>query len=451
MVLRSVLLSFLLATGTLVLGVAPPANATTTAAASTVIVTSAADSGADTFRDAVADANNDPAIDTIEFADAYEVTLLSEVEFAGPQELTIEGAGSTLSGSGVDPDTDTWDSGLFVATGGGSLSIDRLAFADSFNNGLAVFVPEGVDPVTISLRKVSVDGTQFHGILVDAQSSTGYNTDDVPHEACTDPYAVDAGVEVTLDIDKIGVTGAGRIEGFDTSLDTGCPQDFDGLRVDQGGEFGIGGTIRKSVFVDNLADGTELDETGKGFVDIDVKKSVFSDNGETVSLDCIGYEEYENCEDGQVTDLDDGFDIDETGPGGLIADVSRTVVRGNFDEGLDFDEAGRGTLDSTITRVRARDNNDEAFKASEEGAGDNLAALSRCAFRDGGDDGAQIEEADSGTVTINVSRCTISGNAKAGIAAEEADDGPDGTIRVRRSDLSDNSNGPLDLTNVDEV
>src|SRR6056297_2795536 len=86
---------------------------------SSVRVTSGADSGPGSFRAAIDAANLDPAIDTVRFHSGLHVDLLDEVVFTGEQDLTISGRNSTISGASVAPDTDTWDSGLFVATGGG--------------------------------------------------------------------------------------------------------------------------------------------------------------------------------------------------------------------------------------------------------------------------------------------------------------------------------------------
>ena len=162
--------------------------------ADSIVVDNSNDSGYGSFRAAVEAANSDPNIDRIHFSDSFTIDLESEVVFSGAQDLVIEGGGSTLSGETVADDIDTWDSGLLVATGGADLTIEDLAFVHSFNNGLAVFLPEGSDDVSIELDNVFVSESQFFGVLVDGQATTGFNTDDILHYACTDPHPVDAGM-----------------------------------------------------------------------------------------------------------------------------------------------------------------------------------------------------------------------------------------------------------------
>lgn len=419
------------------------------AAAGTATITSGADNGPGSLRAAVAAANADPSITTISFAPDLTVELASEVRFTGSQDLRIDGRNSTVSGATAAPDTDTWDSGLLVATGGGDLSISQLIFADSFNNGLAVFVPTGGDDVAITLDRVTVRDAQFHGVLIDAQASSGYNTDDVIHPECTDPYAVDAGVSIDIVVTKTSITGAGVLDGFDTSLATGCPQDFDGLRVDQGGAGDITGTIVKSTFDGNLADGAELDEKGAGSVIVDVAKSTFDHNGDTVEIECTAG--IDGCVEGDlIADLDDGFDIDEEGPGDLIASMSKTTANGNFDEGLDFDEAGDGDIEVEVIGVTAIGNNDEAFKASEEDAGDVEVEIDKSMFVDGGDDGTQIEEEGDGDIEVEIAKSTVTGNGKFGVKVEQSDAG-EGELEIDKSDLRGNDDGAVETEGVDDI
>jgi hypothetical protein len=459
---------------------AQPAQASSSS--SSLRVTSDADSGPGSFRAAVEAANLDQAIDTISFEQGLHVELLDEVVFTGQQDLTIAGRNSTISGAAAAPDTDTWDSGLFVATGGGDLEIGRLTFEDSFNNGIAVFLPAGSGDVEIDLTRVIVRGAQFHGVLIDGQSTTGYNTDDVVHFACSDPYPVDSGSSIRLDVVRTEITGAGQLAGgYDISLLTGCPQDFDGLRVDQGAEGDITGSIVRSSFDENLADGVELDEKGDGGVDVVVARTSFVSNGATVEIECtaeyLASPEYlaaadpEACDAGDfLADLDDGFDIDEEDAGDLVADVSRVSADANSDEGLDFDEAGEGDIVVTVRRVDAIGNTDEAFKASEEDGGDVIVNIARSTFdtvdndgvqveeegagsvdvvivrttvtgRDG--DGVRIDEADAGDLRVDVARSSFVGSPDAGLRFEQADDGS-GSVTIRRSDLSGNGGGALD-------
>ena len=118
---------------------------------------------------------------------------------------------------------------------------------------------------------------------------------------------------------------------FDDSLATGCPVDFDGIRVDDGGNGGIRATITRTDAVGNRADGIELDERDNGGVDALVVDSHIDDNGDT-----------------GTDDTDDGFDIDEFGNGDIDAHFERVTVNGNFDEGLDVSEADTGNASLAV-------------------------------------------------------------------------------------------------------
>ncbi len=423
------------------------------------------------LRAAVAQANTDPSITKIVFAPHAVIKLSEEVRFTGSQDLTLVGRGATLSGAAVDPDTDTWDSGLFVSESGGDLTVSRLNFSDSFNNGLAVFLPEGSGTVNIVLKRVVVTRAQFHGVLIDGQATTGYNTDDFIHPACEDPYPTDSGTSIDITVVRSAILGSGQVDGYDVTQATGCPQDFDGLRVDQGGEGNLEAKIRRSAFDENLADGVELDEKGAGSVEATVRRSTFNNNGDTVAIECTVAEFCEGDLGEMIEDLDDGFDIDEEDAGDLIVNVAHTAVNDNRDEGMDMDEAGPGSLAATVRQTEASRNGDEGYKASEADEGNNYATIARSTFKDAGNDQIEVEsedgdgtgtvsvklfkvtstgadgsgvkavEDDGGSVFVEVKRSTLTGNGEWGVEAE----GGSGAVEVNKSDLSGNSDGEVEL------
>lgn len=429
------------------------ATAVPATAAHVVTVTSPDDAGTGSFRDAVEIANGDPDVTVIEFAEGLTVELDDDLVFTGVQDITILGNGSTVSGATGDVHDDTWDGGLFVATGGGDLTVRSLMLADSFDNGLAVFLPEGDASFTLTLDKVTVDGAQFHGVLVDGQATGSYNTADAIQPGCDDPYAIDTDTEITLDIKRTTVTDAGVLAGdFDASLATGCPQDFDGLRVDQGGEGSITGTVDRSSFDENLADGIELDEIGDGDVVTLVTRSTFVDNGLTEAVECsaayydVDVDDRGDC-DGVgtfVEDLDDGFDIDEAGDGDIDLTAVRLTVDGNRDEGLDLDEAGGGDILLRVDRLEAHGNNDEAVKASEEDGGSIHASLIRAEITEGDGDAVELEEEGSGDNNVTVDRVEIIGNGGEGLKVEEADDGVV-KVNLTRAEITDNDGNGIEV------
>jgi len=429
--------------------------------ADTVSVTTNNDSGAGSFRQAILDANGNSAIDTVNFDSSFYIELLSEVLYNGTQDLTIQGNGSTLSGGSVAVDTDTWDSGLFVAMNGADLWIEDLGFQKSFNNGLAVFLPEdSADPVEIVLINVDVSQSQFFGVLIDGQATTGFNTDDIIHHECEDPWPYDFGADVVVGVADSEIVQNGRLDGgFDVSLATGCPQDFDGLRVDQGGANNLEAWFLESHFDHNLADGVELDEKGAGYVWAEVEGSTFNHNGDTVEVLCTAEaraaqdanNDDDKCTVGDwVQDLDDGFDIDEEDEGNMTAYVYDSYVNGNHDEGLDFDEAGFGNIEVGVYDVTAVGNEDEALKASEEDDGNVVADIMYSKFKHGGDDGTQIEEEGDGDVEVTVTDSKITDNAKYGVKVEQADGGS-GTLLIENTDLRRNDDGEYDVDGIGTV
>jgi hypothetical protein len=68
-------------------------------------------------------------------------------------------------------------------------------------------------------------------------------------------------------------------------------------------------------------------------------------------------------------DVDDGFDIDEAGPGSMFVTVTGSVMDGNLDEGFDFDEEDAGDITATYIDTTASGNTDDGYKHSEEGEG----------------------------------------------------------------------------------
>lgn len=429
-------------------------------AGKTANVTNGNDDGPGSFRAAVEAANTDDSIDKIRFAPGLVVDLETDVVYTGDQDLEISGRGATVSGATGDPAADensTWGGGLFVSESTGDLEITNISFVDSFNNGVAVFLPESDGTVKVKLTNVKISGSQFHGLLVDGQSTTGYNTDDVVHENCVEPYPLDAGVTIAIEIKNSTVVGNGALDpSFDTSIATGCPQDFDGVRVDQGGDGDIEADIKSSHFDRNLADGMELDETGDGSVYADVKNSTFDGNGETMPP----------SDRPDLTDFDDGLDIDEAGNGDIVAMVKNTSLSGNFDEGLDLDEAGEGDVEVDVKNSVADGNTDEGLKADEEDGGDLMVKIKNTSssggldddgvslgetgdgdleadiknshFDDNNGDGLNIGSEDDGVLEVEVKNSTATGNDGRGIDAEHDGDDTGSTLDVKNSDLSGN-------------
>jgi len=424
------------------------AMATTMAASvgfaqSTVRVTSEADDGPGSFRAAVEAANADSTVRRIVFKRDLEIEVDSDVTYTGAQSLTLVGRGSSVTASDAAVPAPTWDGGLFASTGGADLRIQKLGFYDSPNNGIGVFVPADAEgSIKLILSNVTVDGARFHGVFFDGQTTTGFNTDDVLHPDCVDPYPADPAASMEIAVWGSTITNNGTLAGgFDTGtpfeLDgetvlTGCPADFDGIRVDDGGDGGIHGSVVFSTVDGNLADGIEFDDTGAGGVSLFAAGTQIHGNGET-----------------GTDDLDDGLDIDEADEGSLEAVLVGLSLRDNRDEGLDLDEAGEGDVLVIVRNTDSSANEDEGFKIDEEDAGNLFVQVSRSTFDDSlSQDGVDLTEEGDGNFFGVFLQTGVQGNDGDAIDADQEDAG-EGALIVIGSDLTGNANVPsLDLGGI---
>lgn len=412
-------------------------------AAGTVRVTTGADDGPGSFRAAVEAANANGAIRRIVFTRGLDVVVDSDVTYTGSQSLALVGRGSSVTASESALPAPAWDGGLFASTGGGNLRIQSLGFYDSPNNGIGVFVPADAEgTIRLVLENVTVDGARFHGVFFDGQTTTGFNTDDVIHPDCVDPYPVDPAASMDISVWGSTITNNGTLAGgFDTGtpfeLDgetvlTGCPADFDGIRVDDGGDGGISGSVVFSTVDGNLADGIEFDDTGAGGVSLFAAATQIHGNGET-----------------GTDDLDDGLDIDEADEGDLQAVLIGLSIRDNRDEGLDLDEAGDGDVVVIVRGTDSSANEDEGFKIDEEDAGNLFVQVSRSSFDDSlSQDGVDLTEAGDGSFFGVFLQTLVQGNDGDAIDADQ-DDAGEGALIVIGSDLTGNANVPsLDLGGI---
>ena len=418
------------------------------ALADTIYVTDDGDAGPDTFRAAVMAANGDPAIDTILFASPLSVTLESEVHYTGSQDLAIAGSGSTLTGD--CPLASTWGGGLFASYSAAAISLSDLSFVESCNNGVGVFIPEDASgEVAITLDNVNIIDSRFHGLYADNQDSTGvYNTDDVPHPDCEDPHPYDSKAGIVLYVTDSSINGNGTVgfvspapnwiqpEPIDCEADelelTGCPYDFDGIRLDDGGLGGIAAYVWDSNAIGNLADGVEYDELDQGDVLSWAWSLVVAENGETTANPIF------DCDGDNVEDLDDGFDIDEEDNGELYAYFEDILVVDNRDEGLDLDEAGNGSATVMVDGAIANGNEDQGIKIDESDNGSLYATLIDVVANDSlSQHGTEFTEEDNGSLDVVISDSEISGNDDGAVAGEQTGKGY-GLLTVIDSDLTGN-------------
>ena len=358
------------------------------------------------------------------------IAINQPLVYAGTAPLSINGGGLVISGAGLLGEP------MLHVSHGADLSLSDIAFVGaggySIENqgggkGIYVEVPmdrEGI--VSVRLTDVSVSDTGNHGVHIsdcslgdDCGAGQGGGGDGSP-------------ASFHVQLTRVTIDGAGYGK-----------QDADGLRVDDRGEGDIFLTATNSTFTRVGGDGIELDEGNEGSVFINVRNSDFIGNGAYCSdefvEDPIGLDPA--CDDDGDPDVDDAFDIDEAGPGGISGTIANLTIVDNYDEGLDFDTEGEGddsTVDLDIMDVYASGNADEAIKVSEEGVASvrvNLRAIDI-------EGDVEVEEEDEGDLAVTLNGSAIGDDLKL------SEQGPGtGTVKLRGTTVVDD----LDFNNIEEI
>ncbi|MEX3016687.1 hypothetical protein [Gymnodinialimonas hymeniacidonis] len=436
------------------------------AIAETFIVTNPGDSGEGSLRQALADAAaTADGVDFIHITTEDDITLAAPLIYDGVDALEIIGHGHTLQATGdfaVLTTTRTTNLTLhrlhLAGTGGYSIEAQGEAGAP----GLLIDVPEdAASLVQVFLHGVEVSGTAGHGIHV---SDCTLAEDCGGGEGGTGEGS-DASIALYLTHVTVRDSGNGRF-------------DADGIRVD---ERGPGDILFEAIDleVDSVgADGVELDEGQDGQVVVSVVRGTFSDNGaycdpalltpflpdipeaefsegttqaDTIPAPITGTpddgcfeREVDLYDDGSVEafefsiDVDDGFDIDEAGPGRITASFITSEMTGNYDEGFDFDEAGAGDVEATFLYTLAADNVDDGIKISEAGPGDVVGVVTGSEAIGNTGVGIVFEEEDDGDLQLVILRSSTVGNdgGELGIEAVQDGDGA-GFVSVIDTEVAD--------------
>jgi hypothetical protein len=370
--------------------------------AATAIVSNNHDSGPGSLRAAVAAANDDSSITTIQFQNGVgTIVAESTITYSGPQSLTIIAQGAILDGASEPFD-------LLIDGGGGNLTLQHLVVQNSGANGIVVAVPsDAVGEVTVALFDVGILDNALFGLHIDDLAGSA------------------AGVGLTVDACSILRNGQAET-------------DKDGIRIDERGEGGIWASVNNSEVEHNGGDGIELDEGGPGDAALAATHSSFSLNG------------FQDPDD-----FDDGIDIDEADEGDVLWSMVDVVVNGNADQGCDIDEdkdtpEGAGNLIVQLVQVDASGNTKEGIKCDEEGPG-NLDLQLNLGLVDGSakQEGIDVSEADAGNLSVRVVNSVITNNKKAGLAMEQADDGT-GSLRLQHVTFSGNDT-PYDTDGVSVI
>ena len=382
--------------------------ATAPATAATVFVSNNADDGAGSFRAAVAAASSpNSSITSIRFRrDLGTIELLSTVVYSGEQGLSIDGRGTEIGA--VTPQA--YD--LFIAEGGGDLTLRALTFRDG-DNGVLVEIPalaEGL--ISVTLFDVTVIDNLRFGLSIDEDDPT-------PDE----PFAA----SISLVVASSHFARNGLLDTDDE--DEG---DVDAVRVNERGDGDITAAAIHSAFVDNGADGFELDEEGLGDATLTALGSSFDDDGATRSGG------------------DDGLDIDESDDGSIWLNVVGSTFNGSTDDGIGLDESDAGDLHIALVKVEAARNTDSGISADEGDEGDYEVKFVLVTADENDDKGADMTEAGDGDFDGRAVTSSFSSNGDDGIAVEQLHAGS-GVLRLVNVTIDGNDNQAIDADGVDVI
>lgn len=428
-----------------------------------------------------------------------EIVLDAPLMYTSDHPLVLQGARgarivgpmadiATPSNSGRRVGEETVGDGLQIL-GAPDLTIRNVTFVDQSGHGIYFeLTPDASGTVRVDMTDTHFMGQGLSGMWMEDQAGGSEMA----------PEAIDSSASLHLDLRNVSVYGTGFAEDDARSCRNlaeglGCSfADFDGFRLNEGGDGDISFTFRNVAFNGNAGDGIELDETGAGEVRGTVNGSDFSGNGEQPQF---------------PEDLEDGFDIDEAGPGGIHLVMRGTTVNDNIDEGIDLDESDLDAAGQDLTSgigdvyfeargVVATGNADENIKISDfveittfdeqgeeidavvlGGAGDVILALSDVVadgssegrgarfeefgegdvlgyIRDSSfssnaeDDGLRIDEEEEGSIDVELTRIDASGNDGQGLQMTENGDG-DIVARITESSFTENGNTAVEMEEGD--
>ena len=364
-------------------------------------------------------------------SDVSTITISETLEYNDSETISIIGLGidQTVNASNIAEGSD-----IFSINQGASLSITNLNLTGNIeefnddpnnpNNGTGIFVnvPSTQDKtVDITLENVSISNTGSHGIHV---------SDCTVRDQCIEGQGSAASVSLVANNLSIDSVGIGR-------------QDGDGIRLDERGEGSITFIVTNSTFTNVGADGVELDEGDNGDITAIIDNSIFDSNGEF----CNFTDDIDDtpCDNRGSPDLDDGFDIDETGSGSILVTITNSQFINNSDEGLDFDEEDGGNIEITATDSLFQNNEDQGIRASETGDGDVDAIFTRITVAENNqdDEAIRVEEENSGNVAIEIVDSIVVDSDEEGLRIEESGSGS-GLVEIRNSNFTE-----FDLDNAD--
>ncbi|MFN8584208.1 MAG: hypothetical protein U0446_02635 [Dehalococcoidia bacterium] len=464
-------------------------------AATTLYVTSSADSGAGTLRAAITSANSDSSVNLIVLKNWLPVTLFTSVEYTGTQALTIQGdqplVYRTIQGSLTvpgDPNSEPLDCGMFKSTGGADITFSQVTIQNSWCDALNIVPVVGDSEITITFNKVNLRNNFGSGMFL--------------HEI----EAAEA--TVRLNVTSSQVVGNGRCRGS-----MGCA--FGGIELQGLGEGEVVVQLAGTWFNGNGGDGMsigwdapEVTTLPSPALDVDISvtasNTTFNDNGGTVTyaaalgegsrgrastashqggeglgvfgsglgtgdvtLALTNVQANRNGGSGirvfRGSDIDvgdvrftantltasnnggAGIQLEDEGDGDVI--VSLTLVSAWFNQGpgVDERESGEGGVDLEARNSSVGFNHLDGFRLEESGDGDFSARFNGTVVSGNAGDGLDMEEHDSGAASAAVQSSSIFGNGESAIEFEAHDEF--GTISIGVSFIV----GGVDLDHVNQL
>lgn len=387
------------------------------------------DSGPGSLRQALIEGASNISINSD--VSTIQISETLDYDFTNTVQITGLGTNQIIDGSDLSGNSD-----ILSINQGATFSITNLNFIGSFDEvndnpndpsvgtGIFVNVPNSRNgTVEVILDDVSITNVGGHGVHV---------SDCTVRDECSDGQGSPASVLVDVKNLLINRVGIGR-------------QDGDGIRVDERGNGNITFVAKDARFTNVGADGVELDEGDNGNITANVDNSVFDSNGEF----CAFAEDIDDtpCDNDGEPDLDDGFDIDETGSGSILVTITNSEFTNNFDEGLDFDEEDNGQILISVTNSLFLNNEDQGIRASESGSGDVEATFTSITVAENNqdDEAIRIEEENDGNVVIEIFESTVIDSDDEGLRIEEGGSGS-GTLAIRDSNFTE-----FDLENIDQI
>ncbi|MGE0228913.1 MAG: hypothetical protein AB7U23_10430 [Dehalococcoidia bacterium] len=360
--------------------------------AATAFVTSTADSGPGSFRQAILNANTNANINLIALTNWLPATITSTVNYTGSQTLTIQGNSflfnRVIEGNGA--------CARFHSTGGGDVTFQRVTLRDfscdlALEGAIDIQPPANSGEVILKLDRVVLENvTADNGIrfVETAPSNTAF----------------------TLRLTASRIDGCdGQCVSFDESGDGGVDASFTNSVVAGAGGHGVqssefdGGattfTAAGSRFLDNDENGVELVEGGTGNMALSLSGSQFSGNRESA------------------------FTASESGDGEASLTGAVLQFAGNAEFGIIVYENGEGNFTANLTAVDASGNTGSGLTLEESGAGDASFTVTGSSSVTNGV-GLSVREFGEGRLWLWLSGVTLNGNAGGGLSASEFDDGP---------------------------